>query len=157
MEEDKYDNLKLKNQLCFPLYALSRLVVHEYQSYFDKIGITYPQYIVLMVLWERGIPTPVNDIAKELILNTNTVTPLLKRMETQGLIAREKGTEDSRQVLISLTDKAMQVKEQCLDMTCALGSSFVKSNPLTSKQLDRMHDDLWKLIQFLQEKQKDNQ
>ncbi|MEG1188706.1 MAG: MarR family transcriptional regulator [Bacteroidales bacterium] len=152
--DKKYDSLKLENQLCFPLYALSRLVVHEYQSYFEKMNITYPQYLVLMVLWERNSPTPVNDIAKELILNTNTITPLLKRMETQGLITRKKGELDTRQVLVSLTDKAMILKDECLDMTCILGSSLVKESPLTPKQFEKMHDDLWKLIRHLQEKQK---
>lgn len=153
--DGKYNSLKLENQLCFPLYALSRLVVHEYQTYFEKMGITYPQYLVLMVLWERNSPMPVNDIAKELILNTNTVTPLLKRMEKQGLIERAKGTDDTRQVLVTLTEKAIKLKDECLDMACILGPSFVKESPLTPKQLEKMHNDLWKLIKHLQEKQND--
>ncbi|MDP3437320.1 MAG: MarR family transcriptional regulator, partial [Bacteroidales bacterium] len=81
----KYDQLKLENQLCFPVYATSRLITREYQPFLDKLQITYPQYLVLMVLWENDT-LPVNDIAKKLILNTNTITPLLKRMEQQGLL-----------------------------------------------------------------------
>ncbi len=75
-----YEQLKLENQLCFPVYAASRLITREYQPFLDRLGITYPQYLVLMILWEED-GVPVNDIAKKLILNTNTITPLLKRME----------------------------------------------------------------------------
>jgi DNA-binding MarR family transcriptional regulator len=83
----EYEQLKLNNQLCFPVYAASRLITREYQPHLDKLGVTYPQYLVLMVLWETdGIS--VNEIAQKLILNTNTVTPLLKRMELLNLISR---------------------------------------------------------------------
>ncbi|HLP05717.1 MAG TPA: MarR family transcriptional regulator, partial [Paludibacter sp.] len=82
-----YEQLKLENQVCFPLYAASRLIIRAYQDDMDRLGITYPQYLVLMVLWENGEQT-VNEIADKLILNTNTVTPLLKRMETAGLLTR---------------------------------------------------------------------
>lgn len=69
-----YEQLKLENQLCFPIYAASRLITREYKPYLDNLGITYPQYLVLMILWEND-GLPVNDIAKKLILNTNTITP----------------------------------------------------------------------------------
>jgi DNA-binding MarR family transcriptional regulator len=79
-----YEQLKLDNQLCFPFYAVSRLITRAYQADLDALGITYPQYLVLMILWENDKVT-VNDVAEKLILNTNTVTPLLKRMEVMGL------------------------------------------------------------------------
>jgi hypothetical protein len=85
----KFEQLKLENQLCFPVYAASRLIIREYQPYLDKLGITYPQYLVLMVLWETN-HVSVNEISQKLILNTNTVTPLLKRMESQGIINRQR-------------------------------------------------------------------
>ena len=94
----EYEQLKLENQLCFPVYAASRLITREYQPFLDKLKITYPQYLVLMVLWEHG-SLPVNDIAKKLILNTNTITPLLKRMEQQGLIIRNRSDKDERKVM----------------------------------------------------------
>src|SRR5512133_2652142 len=100
----EYEQLKLSNQICFPLYAASRLITREYQPYLDKMEITYPQYLVLLVLWETdGIP--VNEIAQKLILNTNTITPLLKRMETQGLITRKRSENDERKVIVCLTGK----------------------------------------------------
>ena len=90
-----YEQLKLENQLCFPVYAASRLITREYQPFLDKLEITYPQYLVLMILWEED-GMPVNDIARKLILNTNTITPLLKRMEQQGIIRRRRSGKDER-------------------------------------------------------------
>jgi len=79
-----YEKLKLDKQLCFRLYAASRLITQAYRPYLDKLGVTYPQYLVLMVLWETD-ELPVNDIAKRLALETNTVTPLIQRMEREGI------------------------------------------------------------------------
>ena len=85
-----YEKLKLDKQLCFRLYAASRLITQAYRPYLDKLGVTYPQYLVLMVLWETD-ELPVNDIAKRLALETNTVTPLIQRMEREGIVNRTKG------------------------------------------------------------------
>jgi DNA-binding MarR family transcriptional regulator len=107
------ESLKLRNQLCFPLYAASRLITREYQPYLEKMGITYPQYLVLLVLWEEDGLT-VNEIAHKLILNTNTVTPLLKRMEADEVIIRKRGLSDERKVLIMLTEKGREMKKSAL-------------------------------------------
>ena len=89
------DNLKLDNQLCFRLYTASRLITQAYTPFLTRLGITYPQYLVMMVLWEKD-SQPVNDIAKRLYLETNTVTPLLKRMESEGLVERLRDAADRR-------------------------------------------------------------
>jgi MarR family transcriptional regulator, organic hydroperoxide resistance regulator len=104
-----YPQLKLDQQLCFPLYAASRLVIREYQPFLDKLNITYPQYLALLVLWEEDGIT-VNDLAHKLILNTNTVTPLLKRLEQQGLVTRTKSKQDERKVVLQLTPKAKKLE-----------------------------------------------
>jgi len=104
-----YDQLKLENQICFPLYAASRLIIRAYQTDLDKLGITYPQYLVLMLLWEHEELT-VNKIAEKLILNTNTVTPLLKRMETEQILTRIQSKTDQRKVLIALTEKGKEMQ-----------------------------------------------
>ena len=104
-----YAQLKLDQQLCFPLYADSRLVIREYQPFLDKLNITYPQYLALLVLWEEDGIT-VNDLAHKLILNTNTVTPLLKRLEQQGLLTRTKSSQDERKVVLQLTQKAKELE-----------------------------------------------
>lgn len=118
-----YKQLKLENQLCFPLYAASRLIIRQYQPYLDELGITYPQYLVLLVLWENDAMS-VNDIGKKLILNTNTITPLLKRMEKQELVNRVKSTEDERRVVVKLTNRGMNMKEEALKIPSELGSKL---------------------------------
>lgn len=106
-----YEQLKLENQLCFPVYAASRLITRVYQPLLDNLGITYPQYLVLMVLWEND-RLPVKDITKKLILNTNTITPLLKRMEQQGLLTRKREDQDERKVIVHLTEKGKKLEEE---------------------------------------------
>lgn len=103
------DQLKLENQICFPFYAMSRLIIRGYQPYLEKLGITYPQYLVLLVLWEKD-HVSVQYITEKLILNTNTVTPLLKRMESMGLISRQKAKDDERKVMVSLTKEGQELK-----------------------------------------------
>jgi DNA-binding MarR family transcriptional regulator len=104
-----YEQLKLEHQICFPVYAASRLITRGYKPHLEQLGITYPQYLVLMVLWEEEGIT-VNDIAAKLILNSNTVTPLLKRMEVMDIISRRRSTEDERKVLITLTEKGRNMR-----------------------------------------------
>ena len=105
------EQLKLDNQLCFRLYTAARLVTGAYQPYFAEMGITYPQYLVLLVLWEKD-KQPVCDIANRLLLDTNTVTPLLQRMEKAGLITRTRGKEDTRTRIVALTKQGKAMYEQ---------------------------------------------
>lgn len=105
------EQLKLGNQLCFRLYSAARLTMGAYHPYLDPMGITYPQYLVMLVLWEED-KQPVCDIAKKLLLDTNTVTPLLQRMEKAGFISRTKGKVDTRQRIVSLTKKGKALYEQ---------------------------------------------
>lgn len=142
-----YEHLKLENQLCFPVYAASRLIIREYQPFLDRLGITYPQYLVLMVLWEHN-NLPVNDIAKKLILNTNTITPLLKRMEQQGLISRNRSGEDERKVLVQLTEqgKLLQEKAALIPEELVKRLSASKLNP---DELLKLKESLNEIIAFL--------
>ncbi|WP_206082006.1 MarR family winged helix-turn-helix transcriptional regulator [Maribellus sediminis] len=107
----EYEQLKLGNQVCFPIYAASRLITRAYQPLLDQLDLTYPQYLVMMVLWEND-QVSVNTITDKLILNTNTVTPLLKRMEVLGLITRKRSETDERSRTISLTEKGLKLREQ---------------------------------------------
>lgn len=124
-----YPQLKLDNQLCFRFYTVSRLITQAYQPLLKSLGLTYPQYLVMLVLWENDAQ-PVNDIAKRLKLNTNTVTPLLKRMEDEGLLTREKGQTDARQVIVSLTPKGKAMEEQAQCIPNDLVNSFTCSKLL---------------------------
>ena len=147
-----YDQLKLSNQLCFPIYATSRLITREYQPYLDKLGITYPQYLVLMVLWETDT-IPVNEISKKLILNTNTITPLLKRMETLGIIHRQRSGSDERKVIVALTPKGklMQVEASTIPERLAAG---IISLTMKIEELVDLKNKLESIIHALTEKNK---
>ena len=122
----EYEQLKLDNQFCFRLYTAARLTMGAYHPYLDPLGITYPQYLVLLVLWEKD-KQPVNDIAHKLLLETNTVTPLLQRMEKAGLVKRTKGKEDSRQRIVSLTKKGIEMREQAKNIPECLSADIIKS------------------------------
>lgn len=118
-----YEQLKLDNQVCFRLYTASRLVTQAYAPYFKQMGITYPQYLVLMLLWEHD-NCVVSEITDRLKLETNTVTPLLQRMEKQGLVVRSRGLVDTRQRLVSLTPKGKKLEEQAKEIPHCLLSDL---------------------------------
>lgn len=118
MPENSLD-LKLENQICFPLYSVSRLIIQQYKPLLDELGVTYPQYLVLLVLWEEG-EVPVKDISRKLLLETNTLTPLLKRMETNGIINRNRSKADERMVIISLTKKGKDLHNKALQIPSKL-------------------------------------
>lgn len=110
VDPDRY--LRLDNQLCFPLYAASRLVTRLYQPLLEPLGITYPQYIVLLILWEDA-PCTVSHVGQRAQLATNTLTPLLKRLELLGIIERTRAADDERVVNITLTRKGKALKVKC--------------------------------------------
>lgn len=110
-QRSRKEAFKLENQLCFPLYAASRLVTKCYQPIFNELGITYPQYLVLMVLWEND-KVNLSLLADKLMLQSNTLTPLLKRMQEQGLVNRVRSPQDERSIIISLTDKGKKIKSE---------------------------------------------
>lgn len=145
----EYEQLKLDNQLCFRLYTAARLTMGAYHPYLDPLGITYPQYLVLLVLWEQD-KQPVNDIAHKLYLETNTVTPLLQRMEKAGLVKRTKGKEDSRQRIVSLTKKSIAMREQAKHIPDCLSDEIIKITG-EEEEFVRMIPTLDKLIQGLKQ------
>jgi DNA-binding MarR family transcriptional regulator len=134
---------KLDNQLCFRLYTASRLITQAYHPLLAEYGLTYPQYLVLMVLWEKDA-LPVNDIAKRLMLETNTVTPLLKRMEAEGILTRVKGEKDARQTIVRLTRKGYGLQTRLMNVPEAVGSAVLCESvtPETVPGLFGMLDDI---------------
>jgi DNA-binding MarR family transcriptional regulator len=146
-----YEQLRLENQLCFPLYAASRLVIQVYQPHLDKLGITYPQYLVLMVLWETD-SIPVSEITRRLILNTNTITPVLKRMEAQGIITRQRSEEDERKVIVTLTTKGKELQIEAASIPEKLVAGLVSSN-VKMEELQTLKDQLYVIIHYLSNKQ----
>ncbi|HPH98449.1 MAG TPA: MarR family transcriptional regulator [Anaerolineaceae bacterium] len=146
-----YEQLKLENQLCFPLYAASRLIIQEYQPHLEKLGITYPQYLVLMVLWETDSIT-VNEITRRLILNTNTITPVLKRMETQGILTRQRSQEDERKVIVSLTARGRQLQTEAASIPEKMAAGLL-SGEIKMEELQKLKEQLYLIIDQLSPKQ----
>ena len=137
------EEFKLDNQLCFRLYTASRLLTQAYHPLLSEQGLTYPQYLVLLVLWEKDAQ-PVNDIAKRLLLETNTVTPLLQRMEKGGILIRSKGRKDARQMIVSLTPKGKELQNKLSRVPFTVGEAVIcdSVNPDTFPDLFRMLDDI---------------
>ena len=143
-----YAELQLDNQICFRLYTAARLVTQAYTPMLNTLGITYPPYLVLMVLWEKD-NQPVNDIARRLLLETNTVTPLLQRMEKLGIVSRKKGEQDKRQQIVSLTKKGKQLEEEAFaQIPSGMGEQFSVC-PLKLEDYQRLAQELDSIIETL--------
>ena len=143
--------LQLDNQICFRLYTASRLITQAYTPILTALGITYPQYLVLMVLWEKD-NQPVNDIAHRLMLETNTVTPLLQRMEKLGIVSRKKGKEDKRQQIVSLTKKGKELEEQAFAQIPSGMGEQLSACPMKSEDYQHLAQELDSIIDSLKNK-----
>lgn len=113
--DSKYENLRLDNQLCFPLYACAKEVVRQYRKPLEKLGLTYTQYVVMMVFWEHGGMTE-GELGKRVHLDSGTLTPLLKRLEKQGLINRVRPGDNERKLFLSLTEAGEALKDKALEI-----------------------------------------
>ena len=143
-----YTELQLDNQICFRLYTAARLVTQAYTPILTTLGITYPQYLVLMVLWEQD-NQPVNDIAHRLFLETNTVTPLLQRMEKLGIVSRRKGKEDKRQQIVSLTKKGKALEEEAFAQIPSGMGEQLSACPMKVEDYQRLAQELDSIINTL--------
>lgn len=121
MTTDKYDSLKLENQLCFPLYACAKEVVKKYKPLLDKIDLTYTQYITMMVMWEHK-QLSVKELGDYLFLDSGTLTPLLKKLEQKELISRTKNKEDERVLDVKITAKGEALKKKAVKIPQEIGS-----------------------------------
>ena len=110
---DRYDALRLENQLCFPLYACAKEIVRAYKPYLDELDLTYTQYITMMVLWEHR-ELRVKDVGRRLYLDSGTLTPLLKRLEEKGYVTRRRSREDERDLMVTLTERGEALKERAV-------------------------------------------
>lgn len=144
------DQLRLGNQICFPLYSASRLITKAYKPYLDELGITYPQYLVLMVLWEYD-GLSINEISEKLLLKTNTLSPLLKRMEKMQLIERQRCKEDERIVIIRLTTHGKELKKDALPIPEKLFNELL-SDRIQLDDMLQLKDTLCELINILKVK-----
>ena len=143
-----HTELQLDNQICFRLYTAARLVTQAYTPMLNELGITYPQYLVLMVLWEKD-NQPVNDIAHRLLLETNTVTPLLQRMEKLGIVTRKKGEQDKRQQIVSLTEKGKAMEEEAFAKIPAGMTDQLSACPMKLEDYQHLAQELDSIINTL--------
>ncbi|MFH9859794.1 MarR family winged helix-turn-helix transcriptional regulator [Streptomyces sp. NPDC017202] len=141
-DRDVEGSLSLDEQLCFALYAAQRAVTAAYRPILDDLGLTYPQYLVLLVLWERG-ETTVKELAAALRLDYGTVSPLLKRLEAAGLVHRERSARDERSVLVACTGRGEALKERAERVPGAL----LASTGLGAAEVARLREELWGLVE----------
>ncbi|MET7907072.1 MarR family transcriptional regulator [Streptomyces avermitilis] len=135
-------SLLLDDQLCFALYAAQRAVTAAYRPLLDELGLTYPQYLVLLVLWERG-ETTVKELAAALRLDYGTVSPLLKRLESAGLVSRERSAHDERSVLVAVTGRGEALRERAAHVPQAL----LAATGLRGGEVAALREELWRLAE----------
>ena len=130
---DKYDCLKLKSQLCFPLYACSKEIIRKYKPFLDQYDLTYTQYITMMALWENESMN-VRELGGALFLDSGTLTPVLKKLENKGYIERRRSKEDERNLIVTVTQKGWNLRDEALSIPASM-SSCVNLNPEEAAQL----------------------
>lgn len=137
----KYDAIKLENQLCFPLYACAKEVVRQYKPHLDQIDLTYTQYIIMMVMWEKSQLT-VKELGQYVYLDSGTLTPVLKKLEAKGFISRSRSTDDERNVQIAITEKGNQLKEKAVEIPVQIG----KCISLEEEEVKTLYGLLYKVL-----------
>ncbi|MDD7542896.1 MAG: MarR family transcriptional regulator [Peptoniphilaceae bacterium] len=139
--DDKYAALRLKNQLCFPLYAVSNMITRKYKPLLDKVDLTYTQYIVMMVIWEEK-KVHEQFLCEALCLKSNTVTPLLKKLEAKGYIKKTKDKSDERRLIITLTDAGEKLQDKAL----CVPETIVREFSLTPQESAALYKILYKML-----------
>lgn len=139
--DEKYNSLKLENQLCFPLYACSKEVVKRYKPFLDKLDLTYTQYITMMVLWDKKTVN-VKELGDCLFLDSGTLTPLLKKLENKGYINRERSKADERNLIVTITEKGEKLKEKAVEVPVKMGQCV----NLTGEEAKTLYRLLYKLL-----------
>jgi len=141
MSNSVFDPLKLENQLCFPLYAASKEVIRRYKPFLDPLDLTYTQYITLMVLWDEK-KMSVKDLGERLYLDSGTMTPVLKKLESKQYIRRSRAPQDERSVIITLTDEGMALKEKASQIPASMSGCIM----LTRQEAEILHGLLSKIL-----------
>ena len=139
---EDFDCLKLKNQLCFPLYSVSNLIIRNYKPLLDDLNLTYTQYITMMVLWEKGDINE-KELGKSLYLKSNTLTPLLKKLKEKGYINLNKDKKDARNLIISLTNEGKELKNKAKHIP----SSIAKGVGISIEEAKYLYDILYKILE----------
>ena len=142
--DKNYDALKLERQLCFPLYACARETIKQYKPYLDELDLTYTQYIAMMVLWEEKELT-VKELGDRLWLDSGTLTPVLKKLESKGYLSRRRSDSDERSVVLALTEAGQALREQAADVPGEVGCCV----HLTPEEAGQLYALLYKVLDGL--------
>lgn len=142
MERKDYDVLKLGNQICFPLYACSREMIKRYKPFLDELDLTYTQYITMMVLWEKS-PLTSKELGEKLLLDSGTLTPLLKKMEGKGLLTRRRSPEDERNLVVSITEPGERLKERAV----GIPAKMMRCANMTREDAVSLYHILYRLLE----------
>lgn len=145
MSLEGYEQLKLENQLCFPLYAVAKEIVRKYKPYLDELDLTYTQYITMMVLWEKE-SLNVKELGSMLYLDSGTLTPLLKKLEAKGYVSRSRCKEDERNLIITITEKGEALKEKAANIPREMICKYVN---LSEEEIRFTYHSLYKLLNVL--------
>ena len=141
MEKEQFYKLKLENQLCFPLYACSKEVIRRYKPFLDELDLTYTQYIAMMVMWEKK-EVNVKALGECLYLDSGTLTPLLKKLESKGYITRTRSKEDERSLVVAITEKGEALKKDARCVPEKIGACM----PLEPEEAMQLYQLLYKLL-----------
>lgn len=141
MKTEKFNALKLENQLCFPLYACSKEIIKKYNPFLDKIGLTYTQYITMMVLWEKK-EMNIKELGEKLFLDSGTLTPLLKKLEIKGYIERKRASSDERNLNITITRQGEKLKAKAKNIPYEIS----KCIPLDDDEIVELYSILYKML-----------
>jgi len=139
---NKYDALKIENQICFPLYACSREIIKQYKPFLDEIDLTYTQYIAMMVLWEHKTMN-VKAMGQILFLDSGTLTPVLKKLESKGFVTRQRSTADERNLVVTITEAGEALKEKAV----AVPAEIAKCSNLEPEEAAMLYRILYKMLQ----------
>ncbi len=140
--DDKYEVLRLKNQLCFPIYLCAKEIQRRYTPFLDKLNLTYTQYVVMMYFWEFG-SSNVKALGKTLLLDPSTLTPLLKKLEAKGYLTRTRSAQDERNLLVELTDSGRALQDQALEIPAQIG----KCLDLSEQEAVTLYQIMYKVLQ----------
>ena len=144
MNDLTYDELKLENQLCFPLYACAKEIIRAYKPHLDKLDLTYTQYITMLVLWEKK-SCNVKTLGEMLFLDSGTLTPVLKKLENKGYVERKRSKEDERALIVTITDEGERLKERAVEVPKAMGQCV----GLQADEAIQLYELLYKVLRNL--------
>lgn len=143
--DDKYEVLRLKNQLCFPIYLCAKEIQRRYTPFLDKLNLTYTQYVVMMYFWEF-VSSNVKALSKTLLLDPSTLTPLLKKLEAKGYLTRTRSAQDERNLLVELTDSGRALQDKALEIPAQIG----KCLDLSEQEAVTLYQIMYKVLQNIE-------